>query len=62
MREQLLPQEAKFEATTEYGDMYSITGPLRGPNGNRIRVISIWMIESVTGGTKFITLYPTKEH
>ena len=62
IREQLLPQETKFEATSEYGDMYSITGPLSGPNGNTIRVISIWMIESGTGETKFITLYPASEH
>src|SRR5207248_2017564 len=31
IRDQLLSLEAKFEETTEYGDMYSIMGLLIGP-------------------------------
>ena len=61
IRDQLLSLEAEFEETTEYGDMYSIGGSLIGPNGRAIRVMSIWMVESVTDKTKFITLYPKKE-
>lgn len=62
IREQLLSHDAKFESNTEYGDVFSVTGSLTGPNGNRISVISIWMVESTTGETKFITLYPAKEY
>ena len=61
IRDQLLSLEAKFEETTEYGDMYSIMGLLIGPNGRAIHVMSIWMVESITNETKFITLYPKKE-
>jgi len=61
IRQQLLMLEAEFEETTEYGEMYSIIGPLIGPNGRMLRVASIWMTESRTGQTKFITLYPAKE-
>ena len=61
IRDQLLWLEAEFEEKTEYGDVYSITGSLIGPNGREIRVMSIWMVESVTNETKFITLYPKKE-
>jgi hypothetical protein len=61
IREQLLSQEAKFEKTTEYGEMYGIVGSLIGPNGQALQVISIWMIEAATSLTKFITLYPAKE-
>ena len=62
MRSQLLPLEAVFEETTEYGDKYCITGTLTGPNGRRLAVVSIWMIERTGGLTKFITLYPAKEN
>ena len=62
MRAQLLPLEAVFEETTEYGDKFRITGTLTGPNGRRLSVVSIWMIERTGGATKFITLYPAKEN
>jgi len=41
IRKQLLSREAELEETTEYGDMYSIAGPLIGPNGTTLTVISI---------------------
>jgi len=61
IRDQLLCLEAEFEETTGYGDMYSIGGSLIGPNGRAIRVMTIWMVESATNKTRFITLYPKKE-
>jgi hypothetical protein len=66
-RERLLslgPQgltDAEHEETTEYGDTYRICGTLSGPNGRVLRVVSIWMTESATGTTKFITLYPERK-
>lgn len=60
IRAQLLPMEAMFEETTEYGIKYRISGGLIGPNGRRLQVDSIWMVEAASGVTKFITLYPTK--
>ena len=61
IRRQLLPLEAEFEEKTEYGDKYRIRGTLTGPSGRLLRVVSIWMTESATGTTKFITLYPERE-
>jgi hypothetical protein len=61
IRQQLLALDAEFAETTEYGDLYRIAGTLTGPNGQTLRVVSIWMIESGTNITKFITLYPVKE-
>jgi hypothetical protein len=58
IRHQLLPLEAAFEEATEYGNKYRINGSLIGPNGRALPVVSIWMTESATGLTKFITLYP----
>ena len=60
IREQLLPLEAEFSEHSEYGPKYRIRGTLSGPNGQMVRVISIWITEQATGLTKFITLYPDK--
>lgn len=60
IRKQLLPLDAQAEETTEYGGKYRISGTLVGPNGQALRVETIWMVESNSGVTKFVTLYPTK--
>ena len=60
LRQQILTREAAFMESTEYGDKYSIRGELTGPNGHQLNVVTIWMIESASGLTKFITLYPAK--
>ena len=57
---QLLPLEAEFLELSEYGPKYSIRGPLLGPNGHELEVVSIWMIEDASQQTKFITLYPAR--
>jgi hypothetical protein len=56
----LLAGEAEFVQSSEYGDKYRIHGTLTGPNGRKLRVISIWMIEEAAGRTKFVTLYADK--
>jgi hypothetical protein len=45
---------------TKYGQMYEIKGSLTGPNGKNLTVCTIWMTETATGDTKFITMYPNK--
>ena len=45
---------------TRYGQMYKIKGNLTGPNGKILAVCTIWMTETTTGDTKFITMYPKK--
>jgi hypothetical protein len=49
---------AVYESTTVFGDSFSVTGSLIGPNGRSLIVKTIWMKEKKTGFTKFITLYP----
>ena len=56
----LLADDAEFVQKTEYGDKYQICGTLTGPNGRKLRVASIWMVERATGKTKFVTLFPDK--
>ena len=39
---------------------YRIRTPLTGPNGCRLRVVTLWMNEEAAGTTKFVTLFPDK--
>ncbi len=61
LRDQILPLEAIQIEKTGYGQMYAINGKLIGPNGEVLPVRTIWMTESATGNTKFITMYPKGE-
>ncbi len=61
IREQLLPLDAELIGEVEYGVKYRIRGVLRGPNGRRLRVVSIRITVEATGITKFLTLYPDKQ-
>jgi len=58
LRQQVLPLEAELDEDNRYGLVYRIEAELVGPNGRRLRVLSIWMTEHETGQTKLITLYP----
>ena len=61
IRGQLLPLDAILTRETPFGNMYEICGTLTGPNRKVLKVVSIWMIETESKVTKFITLYPDKE-
>jgi hypothetical protein len=60
LRQQILPLEVTFAESTYYGQLYQIRGDLIGPNGKKLAAITIWMAETATGVTKFITMYPDK--
>ncbi len=61
MRRQILSLSAIPTENTRYGQMYEIKGGLIGPNGKTLSVCTIWMTETATGDTKFITMFPKKE-
>ena len=52
--------EALFIETSLYGEKYLIRGPLTGPNGKTLQVVSEWMREIPSGVAKFVTLYPDR--
>ena len=60
LRKQILSLIAIPTEYTRYGQMYEIKGNLTGPNGKILTVCTIWMTETATGDTKFITMYPAK--
>jgi len=60
LREQVLPLDATPLPSRGYGDLYEITGILRGPNGVELPVRTIWIRERATGLVKFVTLVPLR--
>jgi len=60
LRNQVLSSDATPIEKTEYGQMYEIRQNLIGPNGKTLPVCTIWMMETATGNTKFITMYPDR--
>jgi hypothetical protein len=60
LRRQIISLDAIPTENTRYGQMYEIKGNLIGPNGKTLSVCTIWMTETATGDTKFITMYPQK--
>ena len=60
LRNQILSVDATSTENTVYGQMYEIKRNLIGPNGKSLPVCTIWMTETATGNTKFITMYPDK--
>jgi hypothetical protein len=61
LRSQVLSQEAVVLQETKFGQFYEIRALVTGPNGNRLRIRSIWMKEHLSGVTKFITLVPDRK-
>lgn len=61
LKKQILSMNAIPIEKTEYGQLYEINGKIIGPNGVKLSVCSVWMIESETGISKFITMYPNKK-
>ena len=60
IRNQILSADATPIEKTGYGQMYEIRRNLIGPNGINLPVCTIWMTETATANTKFITMYPDK--
>ena len=56
----ILSYDAIPTEMTEWGQRYEIRGKLPGPNGKSLSVRTIWMIETTTGISKFLTMYPDK--
>ena len=61
LRRQIEEGDALLIRTTEYGEMHHIKGRLKGPNGQVLHVITVWVRLHATGETRFVTLIPDKE-
>ena len=61
LRELAAMAEAVSERATDFGQIISAKGTLRGPNGVTLRVKTIWIRLDATNETRFVTLHPDKE-
>jgi hypothetical protein len=61
LKVQFLKKDASLLRRTPFGTMYEIRGFLKGPNERELKIVTVWMVESGTNISKFITLYPDKE-
>jgi len=60
IRQQIVSKDAVSIEQTEYGELFEIRASLVGPNGATLNMRTIWMRESRSRLTKFITLYPDR--
>jgi hypothetical protein len=58
LRTQVLTQPAEPIETTPYGQKYMIRATLRGQNGIKLKILTIWMVNN--NETRFVTLVPDK--
>jgi hypothetical protein len=54
----LLPHEAKRVETTDFGEKYTITGYIVGPNGCRFSLTTVWIILNSESAPRLVTAYP----
>ena len=58
LRTQHLTLEAREEGSTEWGRLFIIEGPIKGPNGRSRMVRSVWIIRHEEENPRFVTAYP----
>jgi len=44
-----------------YGVKWEVEGTLVGPNGQVLRVVTVWITLEGSGETRFVTLFPDRE-
>lgn len=44
-----------------YGAKWEVEGTLVGPNGQVLRVVTVWITLEGSGETRFVTLFPDRE-
>lgn len=61
LRTQILSLDAAPLESGKFGQYYEIRGTLHGPKGITRSVRTMWIIEHLSGVTKFVTLIPDKQ-
>ncbi len=60
LRDLIATRSAIADSTNDYGDFYRVEGDLRGPNGIRLSVVTIWIKLKADGTYRFVTLKPLR--
>lgn len=53
--------EVNDTLTSPYGIKHEIRGALTGPNGQTLRIVTVWITLQARGETRFVTLFPDRE-
>lgn len=52
--------EVESKGNNPFGELLSVRGELRGPNGVILRVRTVWIRLAESNETRFVTLFPDK--
>jgi hypothetical protein len=58
LREQFLSQNATKMDESHYGQKFVIEGPLMGPTGETVQIVTVWVILKGESIPRFVTAYP----
>lgn len=53
-----LSNDARSAGVTDYGQKFTVSGPLSGPNGRSTGVVTVWIILTGERTPRFVTAYP----
>lgn len=58
LRRDHLPHEAEAVGSTQHGVKYRIVAPLVGPTGEKVQLVSIWIVRTGERRPRFVTAHP----
>jgi len=61
LRQLIAKREVSGVETSPFGIKYEVRGPLIGPNGHVLHVVTVWIKLMATGETRLVTLFPDRE-
>lgn len=61
LRDLVAKEAAVADSINDYGEFYRVEGDLRGPNGVRLPVVTVWIRLKADGSHRFVTLKPLRQ-
>ena len=58
LRELILSKEVTKIEESQFGQKFIVEGPLEGPSGETMQVVSVWVILKGESLRRFVTVYP----
>ncbi|MDP2931434.1 MAG: hypothetical protein Q8O05_02905 [Chloroflexota bacterium] len=58
LRQQILTREVIKVEETHHGQKFVIEGPMTGPAGKTMQIVTVWVILKGAGIPRFVTAYP----
>ena len=58
LRELVLSEDVVKVEDTRYGRKFSIEGPLECPSGEKVEIVTVWVMLNGENIPRFVTVYP----